>query len=85
MQIESYSHEKNQEVMEVIMKLVEESKSGGRGDRGDRAGGDREPKVKVELGPPPEVGIIYRCVMAPLTAVLRDATEWSLNRMIALV
>ena len=59
-QIESFSNEKNAEVMEVIMKLVEESKSGGgRGDR--REGGDtREKKEKVELGPPPEVGIVYR-------------------------
>ena len=62
-QIESFSYEKNQEVMEVIMKLVEENKA-GRGDRGgggrDGGGGDREKKEKVELGPPPEVGIIYR-------------------------
>ena len=62
-QVESFSNEKNIEVMEIILKLVEESKSGGgRGDRG--AGGDgREKKEKVELGPPPEVGIIYRSVM----------------------
>ena len=61
-QVESFSNEKNAEVMEIILKLVEESKSGGgRGDRG--AGGDtREKKEKVELGPPPEVGIIYRSV-----------------------
>ena len=60
-QIESFSHEKNQEVMEVIMKLVEENKA-GRGDRPGRdgGGGEREKKEKVELGPPPEVGIIYR-------------------------
>eukprot|EP00596_Hydrurales_sp_CCMP1899_P003549 CAMPEP_0119046454 /NCGR_PEP_ID=MMETSP1177-20130426/46662_1 /TAXON_ID=2985 /ORGANISM="Ochromonas sp, Strain CCMP1899" /LENGTH=812 /DNA_ID=CAMNT_0007019621 /DNA_START=307 /DNA_END=2745 /DNA_ORIENTATION=+ len=54
-QIESYSYELNLEVKEVILKLVEENKGGGRGDRPDRA-----PKEKVELGPPPEVGIIYR-------------------------
>lgn len=58
-QIESFSNEKNSEVMEVIMKLVEESKSGGGRER--REGGDsRERKEKVELGPPPEVGIVYR-------------------------
>ena len=64
-QVESFSHEKNAEVMEIILKLVEESKSGagGRGDRRD--GGDsREKKEKVELGPPPEVGIIYRWVLS---------------------
>ena len=47
--------------MEVILKLVEENKAGRGGDRGDRGGGgEREKKEKVELGPPPEVGIIYR-------------------------
>ena len=60
-QIESFSNEKNAEVMEVILKLVEESKSGGGGRGERREGGDtREKKEKVELGPPPEVGIIYR-------------------------
>lgn len=66
-QVESFSNEKNAEVMEIILKLVEESKSGagGRGDRRD--GGDsREKKEKVELGPPPEVGIIYRWVLSSI-------------------
>ena len=56
---------------EAILKIVADSKDssssssggGGRGRRrgdGGGSGSEEEGAVKVELGPPPEVGIIYR-------------------------
>ena len=61
-QVESFSHEKNQAVKEFIMKIVEEvstkDKKQRGGDRGDHDG-DKEKKV-IEMGPPPEMGMIYR-------------------------
>ena len=61
-QIESFSTDKNEEVKLAILKLVEESASGGGGrERGGRGGKEKAgEKEKVELGPPPEIGIIYR-------------------------
>jgi polyribonucleotide nucleotidyltransferase len=58
-QVESFSSEKNEEVKAAIMKIVEEG-AGGGGGRGKRDGEGKDKKEKVELGPPPEVGIIYR-------------------------
>jgi polyribonucleotide nucleotidyltransferase len=54
-QIESLSHERNLEAKAFILKLCEETfKSDKR-----RTERDEEKKV-IELGPPPEVGLIYR-------------------------
>ena len=81
-QVESFSHEKNAEVMEIILKLVEESKSGagGRGDRRD--GGDsREKKEKVELGPPPEVGIIYRWVSSLVEITYKNSNGLKITQI----
>jgi polyribonucleotide nucleotidyltransferase len=63
-QVESFSDEKNEVARVAIMALVEEASKPKepRGPRRDR-GGDKEGKEgaeKVELGPPPEAGMIYR-------------------------
>ena len=63
-QIESFSAEKNEEVRQAIMKIAEEATSvggggGGRGRRGEKREGEAGAEA-VPLGPPPEVGIIYR-------------------------
>jgi len=63
--VESFSTEKNDQVREAILKIVADSKEpssggGGRRRRGESGGTEGEGEPKVELGPPPEVGIIYR-------------------------
>ncbi len=58
-QIESFSSEKNEEVKAAIMKIVEESKNPKEG-RGKGRENNGEKDVKVELGPPPEEGIVYK-------------------------
>ena len=69
-QIESFSFDKNNEVKENIMKIVEEAnnndrKKSSRGGRSNSSSSgsdddnDKEKKV-IELGPPPEMGMIYR-------------------------
>ena len=51
-QVESFSTERNEEVKQAILKIVDEAKSGGKTEKGKK---DREP-----TGPPPEIGEIYR-------------------------
>jgi polyribonucleotide nucleotidyltransferase len=59
--VESFCAEKNAEVMDAILKMVAEGNTGGRGrgGGGGRGGGEGE-ESKIELGPPPEQGTIYR-------------------------
>ena len=51
-QIESFSIEKNEQAKDAILKIVEEAKNGGKGEKGKK---DKEP-----TGPPPEIGEFYR-------------------------
>lgn len=62
-QVESFSAENNEACKEYILKMADEatkadSKRGARGGGG--FGEDGKEKKVVELGPPPEVGVIYR-------------------------
>ena len=60
-QVESFSADKNAQVKEAVLKLVEESARGGEKRTGGRGGDDgASGKPVVELGPPPEIGVIYR-------------------------
>eukprot|EP01041_Mallomonas_annulata_P004249 gene4249-8446_t len=56
-QVESFSMEKNEAVKAAIMKIVEEA---GPRPRGEGNGTRDRKDEKAPLGPPPEVGIIYK-------------------------
>lgn len=54
-QIEGYDMENIKKCQDVIRKIVSDMKEDGGGRRGGR-----DKKEKVELGPPPEIGIVYK-------------------------